>query len=142
MADEARVEVRGYRELERGSEQLFERIEEKTPERFEEVADKVASAARSRVPRHSGALAASVDADRHGERAFVGMGGPGIPYAGWIEFGGPRRGRGGGIATRPYLGGGRYLYPVALNAEPVLVAMADKTAKDEIRRQRWPTPSP
>jgi phage gpG-like protein len=133
VAEKTRVEVHGYRELERGSEQLFERIGEHAPERFEEVADKAASAARARVPRRSGALAASVDSSREHEKALVGMGGSDVPYAGWIEFGGTR--------GRPYIGRGRYLYPVALNAEPMLVAAADKTAKDAIRRQRWPNPS-
>jgi phage gpG-like protein len=140
VADETRVEVHGYRELARGSEEIFERIEEQAPERFEEVADKVASAARGRVPRRTGALAASVTSGKARGQALIGMGGPGVPYAGWIEFGGGRRGRGGGVAERPYIGRGRYLYPVALNAEPVLVAAADKTAKDAIRRQRWPSP--
>jgi phage gpG-like protein len=141
MAEETRVEVHGYRELVRGSEQLFERIEEQAPERFEEVADKAASATRSRVPRHSGALAASVTSAGAREGALVGMGGSGVPYAGWIEFGGARRGRGGGIAERPYLARGRYLYPAAINAEPMLVAAGDDAARKEIKEMRWPRPT-
>jgi phage gpG-like protein len=133
VADETRVELHGYRELERGSEQIFERIADDAPERFEGVADKAASVTRGRVPRRSGALAASVTSGRDDEKALVGMGGTGVPYAGWIEF--------GGTHGRPYIGRGRYLYPVAFSAEPVLVAAADKTAKDAIRRQRWPRPS-
>jgi phage gpG-like protein len=133
VAEQTRVEVHGYRELVRGSEEIFERIEEQAPQRFKEVADKVASAARGRVPRRTGALAASVTSGRERGKTLVGMGGSDVPYAGWIEFGGTR--------GRPYIERGRYLYPVALNAEPVLVAAADKTAKDAIRRQTWPRTS-
>jgi phage gpG-like protein len=140
MADEARVEVHGYRELEHGSGQLFKRIGEQAPERFEEVADKAASAARARMPHRSGALAASVTSGREDEKAIVGMGGSNVPYAGWIEFGGSRRGRGGGLAERAYIGRGRYLYPAAFSAEPMLVAAGTDAADDEIRRFRWATP--
>jgi hypothetical protein len=34
------------------------------------------------------------------------------PHGGWIDWGGPRRGRGGGIAVRPYVRSGRIFYPV------------------------------
>ena len=142
MADEARVEVHGYEELEQGSERLFERIGEKVPERFENIAQEVADAVSARVPRLTGALAASVSAEREDERVFVGYGDEDeVPYAGWIEFGGTRFGRGAGIAERPYIDRGRYLYPAAFNAEPMLVAAGAEVADDEIGRFSWAKPN-
>ena len=35
---------------------------------------------------------------------------------------------------------GRYLYPVALDAEPQLVAAGEEVADDEIGRFRWSSP--
>jgi hypothetical protein len=140
VADEITVEIRGQEDLIDGSEKLFERIGEQATDRFEDVADKAASAARARVPRVSGALAASIGTERYGDTVLVGMGGPDAPYAGWIEFGGFREGRGGGIAERPYYGRGRYLYPAALNAEPILIRTATDVAEDEIRRYPWASP--
>jgi hypothetical protein len=141
MADEPTVEVHGYPELIDGSEELFERIGEEAGTQFEHVADRVASVARSRVPRVTGALAASIVSEPGKDSALVGMGGPDVPYAGWIEFGGAREGRGGGVAERPYIARGRYLYPAAFSVEPVLVQTGTRAAEDEIRRFRWPTPS-
>jgi Bacteriophage HK97-gp10, putative tail-component len=140
MADEVNVEVHGYDELIDGSEQLFERIGDTATDRFENVADKVASAARWRVPRQSGALAASIAVGRERGSVLVGIGDSDTPYAGWIEFGGARAGRGGGVAERPYIPSGRYLYPVALSAAPVLVAAATDVANEEIRRYPWAKP--
>jgi Bacteriophage HK97-gp10, putative tail-component len=142
VAEPVEVEVHGYEELIEGSEQLFERIEEKANDRFELVADKVASTARWRVPRQTGALAASIAVERRGASVLVGIGDADTPYAGWIEFGGGREGRGGGVAERPYIPRGRYLYPVAVSAAPVLVAAATDVAEDEIRRFPWRKPTP
>lgn len=92
------------------------------------------------MPRETGALAASIGVEREGDEVYAVIGGEDVPYAGWIEFGGVREGRGGGQAERPYIPRGRYLYPAALDAEPVLIAAGTRAAEDEIRRQRWPTP--
>ena len=140
MAEQFSITVHGYDQLAEGSEQIFERIEDEAAARFENIADQVASGARGRVPRDTGALAASIGVEREGEAAFIAMGGADVPYAGWIEFGGAREGRGGGVAERDYIPEGRYLYPAALDAEPVLIAAGTKAAEDEIRRYRWPTP--
>jgi hypothetical protein len=136
MAQAIRVEVYGLKELVRGSRKLVDEIDEEAGDRFEGVADKVASATRTQIPRRSGALAASVSS----EKASVGIGGPDVPYAGWIEFGGRREGRGGGVASRPYIGRGRYLYPTAFSAEPMLVNAGEDAARDEIKEMRWPKP--
>lgn len=144
MADEFGADIRGFPELADGSEELFERIGKEAGERFQGVAERTADAVRGRVPRETGALAASVAAefDPAAQTAIVGIGDDDTPYAGWIEFGGQREGRYGGIAERPYIPRGRYLYPAAFDSEPVLVATGAEAARDEIGRFRWEKPTP
>src|SRR5262245_50903992 len=123
------IEVHGIPELERGSRRLFDNIDQGAGSAFRSVADQVATIVRSRVPRRSGRLAGSVVSDQADEGALVGMG-DGVPYAGWIEFGGTR--------GRPYVPTGRYLYPTASDAAPLLQRAGEQVAHDEIRRMAWP----
>lgn len=127
------IEVRGIRELQRGSRRLFENIDDGADREFMATADQVASMVRSRQPHLTGRLAASVEAG-HGEQgANLSLGGS-LPYAGWIEFGGTR--------GRPYVPMGRTLFPTAQAAEPMFARAGETVARDEIRRMSWPTPSP
>ncbi|HEU0193320.1 MAG TPA: HK97 gp10 family phage protein [Gaiellales bacterium] len=132
MADNLDVQVRGLAELARGSRRLADNIDSGADAAFRSVADQTATLVRGRVPRVSGRLAASVTADSISEGAQVGMG-DGVPYAGWVEFGGTR--------GRPYIAQGRYLYPTAQAAGPLLQRAGETTARDEIRRMAWPRPT-
>lgn len=134
MADDVRVEVDGYLQLAADTGRLAKKIGERATDDFVAVADRKAAAARTRVPHRSGALAASVAGGEGDERALVGMGGSAVPYAGWVEFGGTR--------GRPYVGSGRYLYPTALDAEPLLLIAADQAARKEIGTMVWSSPTP
>ena len=128
------VDVRGLPQLLAGSEELFDRIGETAGQRLGRVADQAAGDTRMNVPHRSGRLAASVSSRlaKSERKSSVRIGGR-VPYAGWIEFGGTR--------GRPYIPGGRYLYPTALGAEPRAVVACNQAATDEIRSMRWPTPS-
>jgi hypothetical protein len=130
--DGAQVEVLGLPELAAGSTALFRRIDEGAPREFEHVAQRLAGEVRNRVPVLTGLLMGSVQATRSHQGVGVAMGGEGVPYAGWIEFGGTR--------GRPYIASGRYLYPVALRADPLLVAAGERAATSEIERAHWPKP--
>jgi len=132
MAGEAGVEVHGYRELVAGSAVLFRRIDAEADARMRDVAESVAGVVRGRVPHLTGRLASSVLGEEAQGGARVGMGGGGVPYAGWIEFGG---GHG-----RPYVAAGRYLTPTATSAEPLVTAAANVAAQTAIRSQAWPRP--
>jgi hypothetical protein len=127
------VEIRGVRELRRGMRQLAGDIDDGAKTAFKATADQTATLVRSRVPKRSGRLAASVAGEAHARGATVAMG-QGVPYAGWIEFGG---GHG-----RPYVATGRYLNPTALQAAPAFQRAGEAAAKQQIRGMRWPTPSP
>jgi hypothetical protein len=56
--------------------------------------------------------------------------GQGVPYAGWIEFGGSR--------GRPMVKRGRYVYPTALGTQPQAVAAAAYAADESIGGFPWP----
>lgn len=135
MADRVHVEIRGLRELRTGMDRLTDNIDEAADASFQVAAQQVATLVRTRVPHLTGRLASSVTA----EEATTGAGaqvseGAGVPYAGWIEFGGTR--------GRPYVAEGRFLYPASRDATPFFVRAGDAAARQAIARTSWPTPSP
>ena len=139
---EPSINLLGTRELADGSRELFDKIGEGAGERFQGIADQVAADVRGRVPVDSGALAAAYRAEIVEGVVTVGIPSKGeAPYAGWIEFGGTREGGRNSWAERDYIPEGRYLYPVAFSAEPVLVDAGTDEANDEIRRFHWKSPS-
>lgn len=131
MANEGGAEVHGFRELVEGSAKLAALIAREIPTVFRAVAEQVGAETRVQVPRRTGALAADLGTKHDAKKAVVGYMGP-IIYAGWVEF--------GGGYTRPYVPGGRYLFPTALDAEPQLVAAGVVATRDQIRRFRWAQP--
>jgi len=130
MADDA-VQVKGWPQLAAGTAQLATSIEQTANENLAGVASAIAGQVAGSVPVVSGALAGSVTASP-GPPVSVGIG-DGIPYAGWVEFGGTR--------NRPYVGTGRYLFPGVAGAEPVVVAAVQTAAETEIKGMAWQTPT-
>jgi Bacteriophage HK97-gp10, putative tail-component len=128
---EIRVEIRGADELAAGTRQLAENIDQAARSEFVKVADQVAGQVAARVPKDTGRLAGSARGQPYGEGASVTMG-EGVPYAQYVEYGG--RGH-------PHSATGNYLYPAAMDAEPLLVAAAEKAATNEIARFPWPSPT-
>ena len=130
--DRVEVEVHGVAELAAGSRRLAKNIAESAPHALLEAAGRAATAARGRAPRVSGRLASSVHTGASRDAAWVGFG-DGVPYAGWIEFGGTR--------GRPYVPQGRYLYPAAKDTEQQVIQAAERAADTEIGAMHWPSPS-
>lgn len=132
MADDAvDVELRGLPELAAGTLVLAGRIEEAAPRALLDPAGKAGTIARGRVPRQTGRLASSVHTGVSRDAAWVGFG-DGVPYAGWIEFGGTR--------GRPYVSQGRYLYPAAQAVEQQVQLAGERAAEQEIGGMHWPSP--
>ena len=96
------------------------------------LADTVRSQVQAEVPVVTGTLAASVTVIEDTQGIGVSIG-DGVPYAGWIEFGGSR--------GRDLVPEGRYLYPTALAAEPDYLSLAADVADDTARRFPWSTPT-
>jgi hypothetical protein len=126
------AEVRGVDELQRGSRSLFEHIDSGADKAFMSTADQVATMIRTRQPVLTGRLAASAGAQPASHGASVTLG-DGVPYAGWIEFGGTR--------GRPYVPMGRTVYPTAEAAAPLFKRAGDTLARNQIGSMRWPKPT-
>ena len=87
-------------------------------------------AGRVHPPVLTGALAASVDIETIVGEDGIGLSvGDGLPYAGWIEFGGSR--------GRPYLPEGRYLYPAAAASEGEWHQLGEDVTEQTIGRFPW-----
>ena len=132
-AKPAEVRVRGGVELAAGSRRLFQKVGPAAIRRFRRVAENSAGVVRTRVPRVTGRLAGSVAVGETDRSATLGMG-RGYPvqlYAGWIEFGGTR--------GRPMVKRGRYVYPTALESQPMAVLAARSAVEQEIGGFSWPT---
>jgi len=122
--------VKGVTELASGSRRLAGVIDDKARQRMVTAAEHTAGSVRGRVPRVSGRLASSVVSELAGDHAVLTMG-AGVPYAGWIEYGGAR--------GRPYVAQGRYVYPTALADEHLVVLAGEQAADDAIGGFSWPS---
>jgi phage gpG-like protein len=125
------VQVKGWPQLAEGTARLAAEIEHTATENLAGVAAAVAGQVSGSVPVVSGALAGSVAASP-GPPVSVSIG-AGLPYAGWVEFGGTR--------GRPYVGQGRYLFPHVEAAEPLVTEAAQAAAESEIKGMTWQTPT-
>lgn len=120
MADAPTVAIVGLRALARDLRKLSKEtagpLVDALKQAGREAATPVANATRAAVPKESSALSstARVSATRTG--ASVRYGTAKYPYAGWIEFGGVRRNP--RLSRRPFVAGGRYLFPAAAAAGP------------------------
>lgn len=123
------IKVHGGTELITGSKRLVKQIDDAARRRFLSVADDAAQQVHAKVPRVTGRLAGSVSIQPTDRSALLRMG-QGVPYAGWIEFGGSR--------GRPFVKRGRYLYPTALSTQPMAVQAATYAADESIGGFSWP----
>lgn len=98
----------------------------------EPLAARLSSDVRGAVPHVTGQLEGSVGPWLDDESVGVEMG-EGVPYAGWIEFGGTR--------GRPYIPDGRYLFPTVAAAFDDYERMAAQAAEDSVTRFSWSTPT-
>lgn len=137
MAEPVRVEVHGVAALVAHAKTLERRIAAQAPRAFDGPARKAAAATRARIPRRSGRMAASVQTGTSPNGVWVGYADT-VPYAGWIDFGGDRRGGRGAVASRAYIAAGRYLFPAATSGvEAQLVTAGERAAQSEIEGITW-----
>lgn len=94
--------------LERQIEKLGSSVERALLNVSHDIADDVLAYVRGRIPRVTGNAAGSYKVTQGQLGTEISLGGSEAPYVPWLEFGG-KAGRSG--AKRPYVPGGRYLYP-------------------------------
>jgi hypothetical protein len=85
-----------------------------------EVADVLIDATRPKIPKRTGAAAASLKAASTQSEARVSVGGRTAPYYPWLDFGG-RVGRRRSV-VRPFYSDGRYIYPTLAEQRPAIEA--------------------
>jgi hypothetical protein len=106
-------------------------LPEKLEPRIEGFAGTVIDKAATIVPVVSGTLVGSLAVVEVDDGVGVSIG-EGVPYAGWIEFGGSR--------GRDAVPEGRYLYPTALDAETEFGNRLRTDSQATVRSHPWPTP--
>lgn len=98
------INVLGLKELRKALRSIDKEKAKELRRAFNEVGEIIVDEARTRVPVRSGALRDSIRAVSTQREGRVLMGYEArVPYAGWIDFGGTR--------GRPYVKGGRVLFP-------------------------------
>ena len=107
MADK-NVDAGGVTHLEAQLAKMGSEVERALLNVSRDIADDVVMTVRQRVPYESGDASRSYTSAVTATGVDLSFGGAQAPYVPWLEFGG-KAGRSG--ATRPYVPGGRYLYP-------------------------------
>jgi hypothetical protein len=107
MADT--VQVRGLRDYQKALRDIEPALGPELRKALNEVAEIVASDARSLVPARSGKARSSIKAGSSQRAAQIKVGGTKAPYFPWLDFGG-RVGRQKSV-KRPFIQEGRYIYP-------------------------------
>jgi hypothetical protein len=112
---EVSVKVTGLRELATAFRRVDTELPRELKSRFLPIAQRVAGVVQQRMPIRSGRAAGSVGARATVRGASVVAGGRAAPYYQFLDFGGTTgRGHhpgGGGSVKRPFVKGGRYIYP-------------------------------
>ncbi|HVW34043.1 MAG TPA: HK97 gp10 family phage protein [Acidimicrobiia bacterium] len=116
MADNI-IQVKGITDLRKALRDISKDLAKELRVGLNEAARIVADEAATKVPRRSGAAAASIKVGSTQTAANVKVGGTAAPYFPWLDFGGSTgRGHqagepGSGAVKRPFLKEGRYIYP-------------------------------
>lgn len=107
----AEVHIEGWKEFAKAVKKADPELNKELKRRGKEIAELVAADARGRAPKLKGKLAGSIKAGSTNKGAYVQGGKGTVPYFGWIDFGGQRKGKNGALAERPFMTEGRILFP-------------------------------
>jgi hypothetical protein len=121
------VKIDGLRQFQAALRSMEDGLQKELRVVLNAAADLVIADARPKIPRRTGAAAASLKA-RSGQReAKIQAGGSKAPYFGWLDYGG-RVGPAKSV-SRPFIRGGRYIYPAfSRNRAKVTDVMVDGLA--------------
>lgn len=125
------IAVQGMKELQRALKELDGESQKQIRVALNTVADTVAQGAARRVPVKTGKARASLRAMSSQRETRIAAGGRKAPYYGWLDFGG-RIGRNKSVA-RPFVPGGRYIWPTIAANRDNLAGAVDKALKDLAR---------
>lgn len=115
----AEVHVTGLAEYKKALRQIDNQLGTELRKGLNEVAQVVVDAARPKVPFLIGRAQASMKPGSSQNAAQIKVGGDKAPHYMWLDFGG-RVGRHKSV-VRPFLKGGRFVYPTAADKHDALV---------------------
>lgn len=125
---EVALKVVGLQQFRKGLRGMDRSLPKGVRAALNQVADVLITATRPKVPRASGAAAASLRAQSTQTAAKIAAGGPKAPYYAWLDFGG-RVGR-RKQTRRDVVKEGRYIYPtLAEQREEIEAAMLSALAQ-------------
>lgn len=110
MAGDEPIRIRGLAELRRSLKAVEDGSPKMVRVALNEAAEIVVEHTLPWIPRRTGRLQRSLKKRSTQTSARVALGGSRAPYAPWMDFGGKRVGRGGGVAERRFIGSGRFAW--------------------------------
>lgn len=110
-----RIETRGIREFQRSLRQMEDGLQKELRPVFNGAAQVVVDAARPKVPRRTGAAAASLKVRSSQREGRLAAGGRRAPHYPWLDFGG-NVGPNDSV-SRPFVTIGRYVYPAVVDQQ-------------------------
>lgn len=117
MARES-IKIEGLKEFQKALKAMDADLPKQLRVALNSAAELVIDYAKPKVPRRSGAAAASLKVRSSQRAARIAAGGRKAPYYPWLDFGGAV-GPGKGV-KRPFYTNGRYVYPgLAANREQI-----------------------
>jgi hypothetical protein len=120
-----KITVTGLREFQRALRDMDANLPKQLRLALNQASDLVIDYAQPRMPRRTGAAAASLKARSSQREARVALGGRRAPYAPWLDFGGQGRVK-GRPAPRPFIKSGRYVYKgLEVKRDDITQVMAD-----------------
>ncbi len=126
------IKVDGLIQFQRALKQMDGESQKQLRVVLNSAADLVVATASRRIPRRSGKAAASIRAMSSQREAKVMGGSKKVPYVGWLEFGG-RVGQ-KHATQRPYIHGGRYIYPGYTANRPEVQEVLARGLADLVRQ--------
>ena len=124
MANDVTIQVKGLKEYQKALKNIDESAGPELRKGLNEVAEVVASTARSLVPVRSGRAAGSIQPGSTQRGARIKVGGDKAPYYLWLDFGG-HVGRLNSV-SRPFFTIGRYIYPTLKSKREMVIQKLDE----------------
>lgn len=110
------IKVVGLNEFRRGLKGIDAGLPKTMRLTLNEVAQAFIGWVRPKVPKRTGAAAASLKPQSTQSQARIAAGGPSAPHFPWLDFGG-RVGKNRSV-VRPYIPDGRYVFPTLVERRP------------------------
>lgn len=135
--DDAKITVVGLPDLRKSLRALDKELPKELAAGLAEAAAIVADAARPKVPARTGRAAASIKVRKSQSAAVLAVGGSQAEYFPWLDFGGAV-GRAKSV-KRPFLQGGRYIYPTLKEKNAQVKAKVDEVLERMARQAGFDT---